>query len=125
LSSDGVPGPQDVEPLTPGRGPNEHASDAPEATQKGSVDEVSRIDKEDVTIPRDGFIEDRLELMIQENLLNLDVLAQRLLGGTGTARVRCQVKPRPARNFRVWVSPRRIPVSSKMRSTASAVVRTG
>jgi hypothetical protein len=73
---------------------------------------VSRIDKEDVSVPRDGLIESGLKLIFQEFLLNRDVFDQRLFGGTGTAWVRCQVKPKSAKNFRVWVSPRRIPVSS-------------
>ena len=100
-SCDGVPGPEYVEPLATRSRPNENPRDAPQVTQEGAVDEVGGIDEEEVTDPGDGIVEGRLKLGFQEFLLDGDVLGQRLLGGTGTARVRCQVKPKPARKVRV------------------------
>ena len=65
------------------------------------MDEVSGIDEQDVADPGDGIIQDGLNLRFKEFLLRCDVFGQRLFGGTGTARVRCQVKPKPARKVRV------------------------
>ena len=76
---------------------------------------MSGVHEEHVAGARDSRIEGRLELGFEEFSLVGDVLGQRLLGGMGTARVRCQVNPNPARNVRVWVRPRRNPVNSAMR----------
>jgi hypothetical protein len=86
---------------------------------------VGGIDEEDVPVPCLSGVEGRPELVVEELALDRDVLGPGLLGGTGMARDRCQWKPRSARKVRVWVKPRRMPVSSWRRSMASAVVRTG
>jgi hypothetical protein len=68
---------------------------------ESAEDEMGRIHEEDVTGPGDRGIENRLELRRQEIFLRRHVFGQRLFGGTGTARVRCHLKPKPARKVRV------------------------
>ena len=97
--------------MTAGGRSDENAEDGPEAAEEGAIDEVGGVDEEDVSPSPLGGVEDRLEFGFQERPLLGGMLGQRLFGGTGMARVRCQVKPRPARKVRVWVRPRRRPVS--------------
>ena len=51
LPGDRVPGPQDVEPLPPRGGPNEHPGDRPQAAQVRPVDEVGGVHEQDVPPP--------------------------------------------------------------------------
>ena len=51
---------------------------------------MSRIDEEDVTGSGGCSVKGRLQFGFQELVLRGHVLGQRLFGGTGTARVRCQ-----------------------------------
>ena len=125
LSRDGVPGSQNVEALAAGRGANEDPGGAPKAAEEGAEDEVSRVNEEDVAVSGLSGIKSRLKLGFQELALRGDMFGQRLFGGTGTARVRCQRKPRSLRKTRVCVKPRWRPVSCSIRSAASATVRTG
>ena len=87
--------------MTARGGTDEDAGDGPEAAQEGAKDEVRGIDEEHVSDSRVGVVESRLELSIPEVALGGDVFGQRLFGGRGTARDRCQVKPREARKVRV------------------------
>ncbi len=53
----------------------------------------------------------RLQFAAAKPSLNLDVLSQFFLGGTGIARMRCHFMPRPLRKWRTWLGPRRSPVN--------------
>src|SRR5271169_1860174 len=86
---------------------------------------MGRVHEQHVAVSGDRRIEPRLQFGVQELPLFANMLGQVFLGGTGIARTRCQRNPRPARNRRTWVGPRRRPVNVAIRSQASATVRTG
>src|SRR5262249_48006995 len=88
-------------------------------------DEVSCIDEEHMTDAGLGLVQPRLQLDIVKRGLIGGVLRQVFLGGTGMARTRCHPIAISFRNFPTWVGWARIPVNSKIRWQASAVVRTG
>ena len=92
--------------------------------EEGAVHEVGGIDEEHVTSAGTGRVEGRLEFRGEEFLLGRDVLGQRLLGGTGTgtARVRCQVNPSPARKVGTCGAAADPGQFAAIASTASAVV---
>lgn len=90
--------PQDVEPLTARGRPDEHPEDRPQATQVGSVDEVSRVHEQDVTVTGDGPVEPGFQLRIEKDLLVADVVREIFFWGKGPAPH--QRNPRPARNTR-------------------------
>ena len=73
-SGDGVPSPEDVEPLATGRGPDEPPGDGPKTAQVGAVDEVGGVHEDDVA--RDGGGEGRLQLGFEEIPLVGDVLGR-------------------------------------------------
>ncbi len=86
---------------------------------------MGRIDEGHVTLAGDGGVQTRPQIVIEESRLSLGVLGQVLLGGTGIMWTLWNFRPMSLRNSRTWLGPRRNPVSRKMRSQASATVRTG
>ena len=86
---------------------------------------MGRIDEEHVALATDRGLQAGLQLALEELSLGPRVLGQVFWGGTGTGRTRWNFRPMPVRNFRTGLGPRRNPVSWKIRSHASAMVRAG
>src|SRR5260370_34046070 len=80
---------------------------------------MGRVDEEYMPSSRHGGVEAGLQVGFEKLGLGFDVFGQVFLGGTGTMRTRWNFSPRPLRNLRVWLGPRRRPVNSKTRSTGS------
>ena len=70
-----------------------------------------------------GFVQPRVQFVVEKLLLVACVLLHAFLGGTGTARERFQPNPMSLRNLRTFVGLRSSPVSSTIRSATSATVR--
>jgi len=77
LPRDGVPSPQDIEPLPTGSGTHEDAGEAPQTTQESAVNEMSSVDEEDVALALLGGVEGgpefgRQELPLIGNMLGME-----------------------------------------------------
>jgi hypothetical protein len=59
-----------------------------QTAQEGAEDEMGRIDEEHMTDPGPRGIQARLQLALEKSRLDLDVLCQVFLGGTGIIRTR-------------------------------------
>ena len=118
-----VPCPENAVSHAPRSASNESATHAPQTPQKRSLDKMSRIHKEDVAFARTSRSQAWFQFRVEEFLLSRDVFFNRFLW---RQRNRRRASPFQAetffKNFRVWVSPRLMPVASSIRRLASAVV---
>src|SRR5579872_2731156 len=86
---------------------------------------MSGIREEDVLRSRLGRFQSWHQLVLQKLRLLSDMLLETFFGGSGTARMHCQLIPKFFMNFLTWVGRRRRPVNFSIRSAASATLRTG
>ena len=98
--SNRIVGTQYVEPLPArcGRGPK--SDHAPQAAQVGAEDEVSRIHEIHSPFAGLGFVQPRVQFVVEKLFLVEGVLLHAFFGGTGTARERFQLNPMSLRNLR-------------------------